>query len=658
MSSSAENQNPNVQTGRTHEGGEPTAENSAESGDANLLNGDAAPEATPISSAHNTMGSEAKIMSKFDFGGPSFKQPAPTGNAQSPTSQTNSIPQPLASVGQQAGVAQVSLKDKDASTYFSNLSAQALLGVIRDRIHNFSCDLWIVEDISGAAILAHVAPSTLAEFLQHIPKIVSDFTRVRIVDIIFELVSTDPSIGSEQKSLWSSAFATRGFKAAIASRVSDSNIQDSPLKSNSLFQTPAQPARATPTFMSTPAFFGHVQEPRGALNLQQGSPSFLSEIQSTSSFVLDDTTTFTTNHHRASAAGAASSVNPFGQISITVNQPSATPPKYAILECCSDAAAFREWLRKNRKESLMALPVDRRSLGQLVSQDVKEEVSRIVLLLPPTNTFYFDEATPFPRSWPEVTDNLLLKILFAINGPRSASAAKEILKAKLFFFNDSTTDQIKFLAKVRKFCNEFKSKIKDFTYNVHQWPLNENLTKAMIFEAFAECFSSTEMCKGPDGTTMVPKCQNLAIIREKIREKKAEKLPLEEVIHFIIDHFERLDVAVRQQKGLRYSVSPWNVQGANKRRAFNQVQGGVAKAANHNTPRLPRCGNCGRKSHKNGERNCYLFGHAKGRGAEGSWAEGEASLKLDDEEWKTWKAIRDKVFYGYPENKKKKKEGQ
>jgi hypothetical protein len=183
----------------------------------------------------------------------------------------------------------------------------------------------------------------------------------------------------------------------------------------------------------------------------------------------------------------------------------------------------------------------------------------------------------------------------------------------------------------------------------------------MIFEAFSECFSSTEMCKGPDGSTMVPKCQNLAIIREKIREKKSDKLPLDEVIHHIIDHFERLDVAVRQQKGLRYAVSPWNVQGATKRRSFNQVQGGgVAKAANtnSNTPRLPRCGNCGRKSHKNGERNCYLFGHAKGRGADGSWADGEASLKLDDSEWKAWKATRDPIFYGYPENKKKKNAAQ
>jgi hypothetical protein len=155
--------------------GEPAVVNPAVSGDANLLNGDAALEAVPISSAQNTVqsplvlhGSEAR--STFNFGGPSFKQPAPTGNAQAPTSQTNSTQQPLASLGQQAGVTQDSLTDKDASTYFSNLSAQALHSVIRDRIHNFSCDLWIVEDNSGAAILAHIAPSTLAEYFSKTPQ--------------------------------------------------------------------------------------------------------------------------------------------------------------------------------------------------------------------------------------------------------------------------------------------------------------------------------------------------------------------------------------------------------------------------------------------------------------------------------------------------------
>ncbi len=294
--SMAENKNPNVPDGQLRAGGEPAVVNPAVSGDANLLNGDEALEAVPIQrkTPFNPLRCYMDLRP-----GPLSILAAPVSNNLRQQEMRRlqhlkrpRINNPFPPLDSRAGVAQDSLKDKDASTYFSNLSAHALHSVIRDRIHNFSCDLWIVEDISGAAILAHVAPSTLAEFLQNTPKILSDFTRVRIVDIIFELI---------------------------------------------------------------------MQEPRGTLNLQQGSPSFLSEIQSTSTFALDDISTFTTNHHRATSAGASSSVNPFGLISITVNQPSATPPKYAILECCSDAVAFREWLRKNREESLLALPVDRRS---------------------------------------------------------------------------------------------------------------------------------------------------------------------------------------------------------------------------------------------------------------------------------------------------------
>ena len=55
MSSAAENENPNVQTGQFREGGESAVIKSAGSGDENLLNGDAAHVAVLTSSALNTV---------------------------------------------------------------------------------------------------------------------------------------------------------------------------------------------------------------------------------------------------------------------------------------------------------------------------------------------------------------------------------------------------------------------------------------------------------------------------------------------------------------------------------------------------------------------------------------------------------------------------
>ncbi len=70
----AENENLNVPAGQLREGGEPAVVNPAVSGDANLLNGDAALEAVPISSAQNTVqspsvlhGSEAHSRQNTQF---------------------------------------------------------------------------------------------------------------------------------------------------------------------------------------------------------------------------------------------------------------------------------------------------------------------------------------------------------------------------------------------------------------------------------------------------------------------------------------------------------------------------------------------------------------------------------------------------------------
>jgi hypothetical protein len=52
-------------------------------------------------------------------------------------------------------------------------------------------------------------------------------------------------------------------------------------------------------------------------------------------------------------------------------------------------------------------------------------------------------------------------------------------------------------------------------------------------------FTRIENTKGPDGATNVPKCSNLANVREKIRENK--KSSLEEIIELLITHCERHD---------------------------------------------------------------------------------------------------------------------
>jgi hypothetical protein len=161
---------------------------------------------------------------------------------------------------------------------------------------------------------------------------------------------------------------------------------------------------------------------------------------------------------------------------------------------------------------------------------------------------------------------------------------------------------------------------------------------------------------------MVPKCHNLTLIRELIKQKKG--LPLEEIMNFLVDHFDRQDAVIRSTKGLAYSVHPWNVQSKKpQKRGVNQITTpaaqGASKAARPPRPPAlyPRCNNCGSKAHACSERTCYLWGHPKGLGATGNWPDGTPSLSLVQTEWSDWKKIRHAIFYSYPENQKPKKQG-
>jgi hypothetical protein len=546
----------------------------------------------------------------------------------------------------------------------SQMSAKDLAQVVAGDVHNLNTGLWIAEDISGTALLKHVAPSALAEFLEAVLKIQSQFTRSRIQSCLLSLISKDLSIDAGVRECWEqfNSRAVNFLGASPRDAVTQGGTPTSVLAPQNLFATPIFGAvtRAN-TASSPPAFFSG--RPSSKHNSSAyAPPAFLKECGAPEEFPLADSSLFA-NTTRASVSAGGANVGSQaygGGINITINQPSATPPKYVILESASDSTQFYNWIRKNRKETLLALPVDRRTLSQLVAEDVKDEVVRIMKHLGPTNTFYFnDETCPYPKMWPEVSDLLLLKILFAMNGPRSAAEAKTRLKSRLFFFNDSTTSQDKLTGKLRKFCNEFKSTLKDFAYTHHLWDVNDNLDHAMIVEAFSDCFSSAEQIKGPSGT-MVPKSINHAKIKEMIRERKS--LSLEDIIHHVIDAYERVDLAVRANKAISYGIQPWKSE-ESKKRGYNQMSGNTGQGGSNakKPPRPPaehpRCNNCGRKSHLCGERSCYLFGHAKGRGANGHWAEGEPSLFIDKEEMKTWKVKRDPVFYAYPENQRPKTKG-
>jgi hypothetical protein len=339
-----------------------------------------------------------------------------------------------------------------------------------------------------------------------------------------------------------------------------------------------------------------------------------------------------------------------GNLQITIHQASVTPPAYLYLETCSNLPEFYKWLRKNRNENLLARDVDRKMLNQLCSREVMEEVTRIIAGIKRCNLGgYFDDANcPYPTSWALVSDELFLKVLFGMHGPRSTLDAKDRLEARAFFFNDSTTSQSLFTAKLRKFFYEFKSSLADFTFNSHQWN-GEELTRDMIREALTRCFSSKEMIKGPTGT-LVPKCHHLTLICDLIRQKKA--LTVEEIMNHIVDHYERNDVHIRSNKGATYDVKPWVIipQKNKLKRNANQLVATTGMKPPRPPATHPRCSNCGSKMHSNDERNCYLWGHPKGLGATGVWPDGTPSLRLPKPEWDEWGKSRHSIFYGYEEN--------
>lgn len=544
----------------------------------------------------------------------------------------------------------------------STMPAKTLSEFIGGRIQGVKFDAWIQEDISGLALIECVAPSCLAEFLEQTANITSGFARKRIENILQTLIAQDPFIPANVKSQWREhQLRSSAINAASAA---SSQAPGASLLHSSPTVVPAQ-------LFQTPPSHSNLSVASGASAAPTCAPSFFSEIKSRNSLSLEDSSLFSSEQtHSASRASVSSNASfqavhggsgavPFREpfnIQVTLNTPSAKPVAYPILEtACS--AEFYTWLRSCRKVTLMAMPVDRKPLNMCVSQDVKDEIARVIVDAHRNDPALFDSGAPYPENWPSITDKLLLKVLFGINGPRGAAEAKARLKKIVFYFNDSTTEQSAFTQKLRKHCNKVKSDLADFGYNSRKWKEGDKLlSHEMILEAFAEGFSNTEQIKGPEDK-LVPRCRNLAIIRELIRERK--KIDLEDLCTYLINFFDNIDETVRANRGVKYETRPWVAQTKAKKRGFNAIStdGGAGAGKPPKTVRdrppaeHPRCNNCGSKGHACSERTCYLWGAPGALGASGNWPDGTKSLRLTDEEWKAFRTVRHHVFYAYPENK-------
>jgi hypothetical protein len=599
-------------------------------------------------------------MAKFSFSAAAFSNPVQAETKQielqSGATVATSPSQPTASKDLPLGGGHAVSSGAGLPRGFSTMSASALANFIGGRILNFKTEVWTAEDVSGAAFLEVVSPPQLFEFLEQNMLISSSFTRTRVANLLRELIAADASVSDADKQSWVAPAPLESASVHAASAKVGGAL--SPHLPHALFQTPVkeQPAPA----------------------------SFLSEIKGRVGFLIDDSVLFRTDSSAlratvetpASGSSVATPSTAQGgaaapRFEVVINQPSAEKPKYIVLETVDNADEFSKWLRKNREETVLALPVDRRPLTHLMVKDCKEEIARVIVNAKTEDPLLFCDGAPYPvNGWTDVTEKLLLRVLFARNGPTCADAAKEHLKKIRFFFNDSTTHQKLFTAKLRKHCKRFASELQDFDYVYRRWPDHDKrLSHLMIIDAFAEGFNDSSTVLGPDNSTQVPKCSSLAKIREFIRQRK--ECPLEDIVCEMLRHFERRDITVKSDSRVSYEVNPWRSEGATgqkkpvQKRKFNQIEGGGGGARSPATavkqPRPaaihPRCNNCGSKGHKCGERTCFFFGHPKAKGPEGEWPEGTPSLRLEMEDMKEWSKTRKPIFYAYPENQGSKKHG-
>jgi hypothetical protein len=292
------------------------------------------------------------------------------------------------------------------------------------------------------------------------------------------------------------------------------------------------------------------------------------------------------------------------------------------------------FIKQYRDETVRLPPISRRPMKDLIKPAVIEQLT--------------EEMNVSQDAWHSISAETVLEHCFARFGPKSAREAKARFEAVEFYFNDATMHQSTWLPKIVKFFAEKLVMIADFEHAAKHWPEGDKFTNHHQSEAFIKMFPVSEETMGPDGKTKVKKSSNNATVRELVKENKGQ--PFREIAKVVKAYYRKRDDSIAACPGSEYTVTPWiknagensnrkphardATQGASsKQRKFGELkQGGIAKkpAKQQAKGKGPRCNNCGRYGHRANADECKLWGHAKGKGAKGTWGDSEKSLHIED----------------------------
>ena len=605
----------------------------------------------------------SKAISKFPFDNPFEGQDNRPPVSFPPPNQ----PTPLV-FGQHASGGSTGVSD--FSGKFSTLSAEQLVDKLRQKIPALDREVWKGVGLDAASILELSNPSLIAGQLTEyigLKGLIRDRTAAAVKSFIIGDDSIDidirkmwgyisvPPLGSVTNPVNLGTPVNNNETIIVSSGSSGPKIQSDHL--SRMVSSPLQPAFL---FAGTTQVAGQKTH---SIRNDSEMPKFLSEVATRSQFSLEhasmpppavNTTTMIPSAGGCTTASAsAAGGNGVQNISITLHQPTQQKYNWVILDNLENRTAFMTWVKKNRRERIICDQANQRSFASLLGAEVRDDVIRTYQTYPQIFT-----SNVSIMSYSDISDELLMHILFFKFGPRNAIDAKLRLSEVKFRFDDSNTYQDRFAAKLRRYCAEWRQTLLDFKYTCKLWPIEDDLSHQSIVDAFLSCFTPEEDIVGPDGRTKVAKCSSMQAIRDMVRENKHHKL--DAIIDVITRRFENADATIRSDPLLKHSVQPWRTQGPfnAKKRKFNQT--GADRLKNFKQPAeattksesFPRCNNCGSKGHPCTERRCYFWGHPKGKGKDGVWQDGEASLRLLDDEFKDWKGIRHSIFYSYPENKK------
>jgi len=593
---------------------------------------------------------------------------------------------------------------------FARLTATQLVDKLSEKIPNLDRASWIASDFNGLDILEvstlATLPSKLTEYLGLMP-LVRDRVVLAIQHLIFSDTSllpnirrnwlASPPVRAAQTAPQSSGTAASPIFIGSASPTSHISISsDSSTPSGAQREGGVQASFNSPISTFALGGGGDVRTPAGGkppLHPNTIKPAFLSHLSSktimnmshSASNLFNDPTILTNpgvNESQSTVLplGLNSSLNAgaIPNLQITVLSPSTSASVWPILDSLRKEE-IEIWKAKARKEQITCDRVNFRSLASLMSAHCRDEIVRLLGENPELMGGVHVE------NWSKVSDEMILRALAMLFGPRSANEARECLKFRKFYFDDSTTFQDRFLSKFKEFAIRFRQQLVDFQYIAHVWPSGEiDWFQARIVEIFLDCFPVEPQIVGRDGRSMVAKCSNVLIVRTIIKENRT--LKLDAIIDIIVKRFQTLDERVRSDSSISYTISPWKTQGKFNpaKRKFNEFSADLdaASQAGTNTDdqsvasqpvqqaktnniglkrerpkddstHSERCANCGSKAHECGEETCYFFGHPKALGPRGVWPQGTPSLHLDDDEFKDWKAKRHEKFYSYPAQKAK-----